>query len=354
MMGRSSWAAGSSAPLPPFGEIFAPPSLFVACPKRNEILLLKSPLSLYHREGVPGGEACRRRLAGTTEWLVASCLPAGPSASPQKQSGKDQPRRGYRMVLKTRLLSRKDSDEITGLSGYLDRRTNALPGLFLRFVVNELLSLVSNQGWLFLLGQVLCVELRRASSLSNSHRKDEAKTGSSFPSRGTGDRTRFLSAAEDRFVPDSTHSLYQSGNVEKFHGRESRVKKGIFLAPKDYKLELDDGSDVMKHKGAGKDYVTEEWFEEQYNDPCSDSNWSKSVWHSRKLPMKRSFTKRGLLIMWIQRLQVVRFPQAFLTEQATLQTGINRPKGYPVSNGNPRVRTRGQPMAIDRRNRTAQ
>lgn len=33
----------------------------------------------------------------------------------------------------------------------------------------------------------------------------------------------------------------------------------------------------MKHKGAGKDYVTEEWFEEQYNDPCSDSNWSKSL-----------------------------------------------------------------------------
>ncbi|OAO89147.1 hypothetical protein AXX17_ATUG03810 (mitochondrion) [Arabidopsis thaliana] len=41
--------------------------------------------------------------------------------------------------------------------------------------------------------------------------------------------------------------------------------------------------------------------------------------------MKRSFTKRGLLIMWIQRLQVVRFPQELQTPE---ESGSN-PIRYP-------------------------
>lgn len=58
--------------------------------------------------------------------------------------------------------------------------------------------------------------------------------------------------------------------------------------------------------------------------------------HSRKSLMKRSFTKRGLLIMWIQRLQVVRFPQELQTPEESGSNPIRYPsftrKKYSQSN----------------------
>lgn len=47
---------------------------------------------------------------------------------------------------------------------------------------------------------------------------------------------------------------------------ESLVSKGVFLAPKSYKLEIPDGY-ITKQKGATKDLVTPEWFDSQYADP---------------------------------------------------------------------------------------
>lgn len=47
---------------------------------------------------------------------------------------------------------------------------------------------------------------------------------------------------------------------------ETMVSKGIFLAPKSYKLETPDGN-ITKQKGATKDSVTPEWFDSQFADP---------------------------------------------------------------------------------------
>jgi len=44
------------------------------------------------------------------------------------------------------------------------------------------------------------------------------------------------------------------------------VKTGIFLAPKSYSLETQEGKSIIKHKGLAKALVNEEWFESQYAD----------------------------------------------------------------------------------------
>jgi hypothetical protein len=44
------------------------------------------------------------------------------------------------------------------------------------------------------------------------------------------------------------------------------VKTGIFLAPKSYSLETQEGERIIKHKGLAKALVNEEWFESQYAD----------------------------------------------------------------------------------------
>lgn len=42
---------------------------------------------------------------------------------------------------------------------------------------------------------------------------------------------------------------------------EHRLKKGIFLAPKSYALETEEDVDILKHKGAAKQFVNIEWFQ---------------------------------------------------------------------------------------------
>ncbi|KAF9603635.1 hypothetical protein IFM89_037148 [Coptis chinensis] len=48
---------------------------------------------------------------------------------------------------------------------------------------------------------------------------------------------------------------------------ENIISKGIFLAPKSYYLETPKDDLIIKHKGAAKNMVNEEWFEKQYADP---------------------------------------------------------------------------------------
>lgn len=48
---------------------------------------------------------------------------------------------------------------------------------------------------------------------------------------------------------------------------EYHVKRGIFLAPKSYLLDIEDDRHVIKHKGPAKDLVTSEWFQKQFADP---------------------------------------------------------------------------------------
>lgn len=48
---------------------------------------------------------------------------------------------------------------------------------------------------------------------------------------------------------------------------EDKVKKGIFLAPKSYMLDIDDEKHIIKHKGIGKNLVTDIWFEKVLKDP---------------------------------------------------------------------------------------
>ncbi|EPS72962.1 hypothetical protein M569_01793, partial [Genlisea aurea] len=47
---------------------------------------------------------------------------------------------------------------------------------------------------------------------------------------------------------------------------ENNVKKGIFLAPKSYMLEVEEDKNIIKFKGPAKDFVTSDWFEKQMTD----------------------------------------------------------------------------------------
>ena len=46
---------------------------------------------------------------------------------------------------------------------------------------------------------------------------------------------------------------------------EYRVKRGIFLSAKSYMLDTEENGIIYKHKGAGKSYVDESWYEMQMN-----------------------------------------------------------------------------------------
>jgi hypothetical protein len=48
--------------------------------------------------------------------------------------------------------------------------------------------------------------------------------------------------------------------------KEYHIKKGYFLAPKSYSFIPDKGEKVTKHKGPAKAFISEEWFESQYED----------------------------------------------------------------------------------------
>ncbi|KAL0310196.1 UNVERIFIED_CONTAM: DNA polymerase [Sesamum calycinum] len=60
--------------------------------------------------------------------------------------------------------------------------------------------------------------------------------------------------------------LVSSKEMGKFK-LENHVKKGIFLAPKSYMLEIEDDQHIIKHKGPAKDLVTSEWFQKVLEDP---------------------------------------------------------------------------------------
>ena len=47
---------------------------------------------------------------------------------------------------------------------------------------------------------------------------------------------------------------------------EHKVRKGIFLAPKSYSLEVEDDRHIIKQKGPSKNLVTSEWFKRQFAD----------------------------------------------------------------------------------------
>lgn len=59
--------------------------------------------------------------------------------------------------------------------------------------------------------------------------------------------------------------LISSSEMGKFK-LENKVKRGIFLAPKSYMLDIEDDRHIIKHKGPAKDLVTSEWFVRQLAD----------------------------------------------------------------------------------------
>lgn len=80
---------------------------------------------------------------------------------------------------------------------------------------------------------------------------------------------------------------------------EAEIAKGLFLAPKSYYFDKKDGSQVKKFKGPGKDIVTPEWFEEQYEDPSRsvqvlvEANF-RIDWLSLEIIKKDIFYKLGI------------------------------------------------------------
>ncbi|KAF6156653.1 hypothetical protein GIB67_017789 [Kingdonia uniflora] len=72
---------------------------------------------------------------------------------------------------------------------------------------------------------------------------------------------------------------------------ECFVKAGIFLAPKCYKLVIEDDKKVIKHKGPTKNYVNADWFQSQYEKPSTTQNISiesnfRIDWHTLNIAKK--------------------------------------------------------------------
>lgn len=65
---------------------------------------------------------------------------------------------------------------------------------------------------------------------------------------------------------------------------EYRVNTGIFLAPKSYMIQTVEKGEILKHKGAGKSYVDQKWYESQYQDVRSNIREEVDIenWFSEK------------------------------------------------------------------------
>lgn len=77
------------------------------------------------------------------------------------------------------------------------------------------------------------------------------------------------------------------------------VKDGVFLAPKSYYLKTIDKTNILRHKGAAKDLISEEWFKDQYDNTDNTGNTGRIThttvssnflidWH------KLNITKKGI------------------------------------------------------------
>ncbi|KAK4382038.1 DNA polymerase [Sesamum angolense] len=92
--------------------------------------------------------------------------------------------------------------------------------------------------------------------------------------------------------------LVSSKEMGKFK-LENHVKKGIFLAPKSYMLEIEDDQHIIKHKGPAKDLVTSEWFQKVLEDPSLTEKIATSAnfridWKELKIVKKDILLKLGL------------------------------------------------------------
>ncbi|XP_028052254.1 uncharacterized protein LOC114256772 [Camellia sinensis] len=96
-------------------------------------------------------------------------------------------------------------------------------------------------------------------------------------------------------LPEEKISSIELGKLKIEHF----VKKAIFLAPKSYILYTEEGSNIIKHKGAAKEHVDPEWFESQYAD-LSRTKHVKGVstfkinWHNLHITKREYQVKLGI------------------------------------------------------------
>lgn len=96
-------------------------------------------------------------------------------------------------------------------------------------------------------------------------------------------------------LPDDIISSKEMGMFK----LEYQVKKGIFLAPKSYLLDIEDEKHIIKHKGPAKDLVTSEWFQRQLADLSLKEQISTSAnfridWKELKIVKKDILINLGL------------------------------------------------------------
>ncbi|KAL0386764.1 UNVERIFIED_CONTAM: DNA polymerase [Sesamum latifolium] len=103
--------------------------------------------------------------------------------------------------------------------------------------------------------------------------------------------------------------LVSSKEMGKFK-LEYHVKKGIFLAPKSYMLEIEDDQHIIKHKGPAKDLVTSEWFQKVLEDPSLTEKIATSAnfridWKELKIVKKDILLKLGLPLSNKERISMI-------------------------------------------------
>ena len=96
-------------------------------------------------------------------------------------------------------------------------------------------------------------------------------------------------------LPDEAISSTEMGKFKLEH----LVKRGIFLAPKSYMLDIEDDRHIIKHKGPAKDLVTSEWFQRQLADLSLMEQISTSAnfridWKELKIVKKDLLINLGL------------------------------------------------------------
>lgn len=96
-------------------------------------------------------------------------------------------------------------------------------------------------------------------------------------------------------LPDDLVSSTEMGKFK----MEYKVNQGFFLAPKCYYLRCEDGSNIIKHKGPAKEFITSDWFKELYGDPSLTKHISTSAnfridWKNLRICKKDINLKLGL------------------------------------------------------------
>jgi hypothetical protein len=97
------------------------------------------------------------------------------------------------------------------------------------------------------------------------------------------------------------HSAWMISLLVNMASLNSKIREGIFLAPKSYYMLTSDGKEILRHKGAAKALVNKEWYQHQYDHPTSTQQISVTShfnikWRELNITKTKSLHNLGIQI----------------------------------------------------------